>query len=136
MGSKLRRSLQAPLTHFLYIMRERWASPGNSISDFSQLECWRGEKTYLPSFGLDLNPFVEEVAALKCQNRYGKYGMTLLQHAVAHQDWVMLSTLIDQLGADVDNFGNTRGWTLFWPSCLFGDFDIAALLLQKGASTK
>jgi len=136
MGSKSRRSLQAPMTYFLYIMTESWASPGNSIFDFSQLDCWRGEKAYLPSSELDLNTFVEEVAALKCQNRYGKYGMTLLQHAVVHQDRVMLSTLIDQLGADVDNFGNTPGWTPFWLSCLFGDFDIATLLLQKGTSTK
>lgn len=48
----------------------------------------------------------------------------------------MLSTLINRLGAEVDNFGNTPGWTPFWLSCFFGDIDIASLLLQKRSSTK
>lgn len=134
--SDLRRNFQAPIVSYINLSLDsaRASDQRNTPFDFSSLQCWQKDRGYLRSSELNIDAFVEEVRGLHCADRPHRWGLTLLQEAVAHQDHAMITTLIDQLGADVENFGNTPGWTPFWLCCLFGQFDMAIILLTKGAS--
>lgn len=134
--SDLRRSRQALLISIINSSLDSVIASDqrNTPFDFSSLQCWQQRRGYLWSSELNIDAFVEEVKELHCVDRPNGWGLTLLQQAVAYQDYAMIVILIDRLGADVNFFGNTPGWTPFWLCCLFGQFDIAITLLTKGAS--
>jgi ankyrin repeat protein len=77
--------------------------------------------------------FVNQVRQLGCLNSPDKYGLTLLQTAVARNDLPKVTVLIRELRADVNAIGDTAGWTPLWLSCLLGYHDIAMFLRDNGA---
>jgi ankyrin repeat protein len=102
-------------------------------SDCHQIQsCATTERANL--LALPSDAFVIEVRQLGCLNTPDVDGLTLLQTAVSRNDFLKVQLLVEQLQADVNEVGNTTGWTPLWISCLFGYHDIAMFLLKKGAS--
>ncbi|KAK5766385.1 hypothetical protein LTS12_003302 [Elasticomyces elasticus] len=78
--------------------------------------------------------FMDEVRNLACINKTNENGLTLLQTAVCKDDLLLAQVLVEQMHADIENFGITPAWTPLWLSCFLGRFDMARLLVQMGAN--
>jgi len=102
------------------------------VFDFEKMRSYRMEgHERLPV--AESEAFVAEVRRLGCLNSPNEYGLTLLQTAVSRGDLPMVTILVHELQADVNEIGNTRGWTPLWLSCLFGCHNVAMFLRDNGA---
>ena len=100
--------------------------------DFRSLPNLTGEG--LPNFSqVDMIRFKADIARLRCLEHHNERGLTLLQEATAASDIRMTRLLVDQMGADIDNYGDTPGWTPLWIACFSGHATLAIYLLEKGA---
>ena len=105
----------------------------SSPFDFDSLPSLRG-KEMLRSSQIDYTEFIQDVRRLNCLECYNENNFTLLQEAVSHANTDMVDLLVNEMGADIDNYGNTPGWTPLWLACFSGQADLAVQLIQKGAA--
>ncbi|KAJ4157720.1 hypothetical protein NW754_009369 [Fusarium falciforme] len=100
--------------------------------DFDQLTTFKmgGPDKLDPSKRLD---FIEEVARLGCLEACSDYGFTLLQVAVVKDDLEMVKILVVELGASINAYGNTYGWTPLLLACHCGYFTMAKWLVEHGS---
>ncbi|KAJ4262925.1 hypothetical protein NW762_006538 [Fusarium torreyae] len=77
--------------------------------------------------------FKDEVTRLGCLNSCNNNGFTLLQTAAVKNDLDLAKILVIELGASVNTYGNTYGWTPLLLSCHSGHFDMAKFLVDNGA---
>ncbi|KAF3934769.1 hypothetical protein ABW20_dc0108296 [Dactylellina cionopaga] len=79
---------------------------------------------------------IKDTSRFSCLEMPGDDGFTLLQSAVSCGDLQMVSLLVDKLGASVNEYGNTCGWTPLLLACQGGYFSIAQFLVDRKAYIK
>ncbi|RSL68696.1 hypothetical protein CEP54_002737 [Fusarium duplospermum] len=114
----------------LYLRAE--PKTGHPEFDFDKLTTFKmgGPDKLNPSKRLD---FVAEVTRLRCLESCSDHGFTLLQVAVVKDDLEMVKTLVLELRASINAFGNTYGWTPLLLACHCGYFEMAKWLVEHGA---
>jgi ankyrin repeat protein len=115
----------------LYLRAE--PKTGQPEFDFDQLTTFKmgGPDKLDPAKTLD---FIAEVTRLGCLESCSDYGFTLLQVAVVKDDLEMVRILVLELGASINAYGNTYGWTPLLLSCHCGYFVMAKWLVEHGAN--
>lgn len=63
-------------------------------------------------------------------------GLTILQRVICSADEHMVDLLVNVLNTDLENHGNTTGWTSLWLACATGQSSILQKLLAKGANVQ
>ncbi|KAF4960305.1 hypothetical protein FSARC_10502 [Fusarium sarcochroum] len=74
-----------------------------------------------------------EIARLGCLNSCNDDGFTILQIAAIKDDLELARILVSELGASVNTYGNTHGWTPLLLSCHCGHFEMAKFLVDNSA---
>lgn len=107
----------------------------SSSFDFELLEGY--DRCSIGDSGLfDKALFIESVLRYQCVEKTDCYGFTLLQRAAAEGNLALASTMIVDLGAEVDGVGKTLGTTPLWISCFTGNIQIARFLASHGADVR
>ncbi|KAM0548044.1 hypothetical protein ACHAPJ_010102 [Fusarium lateritium] len=105
---------------------------GHPEFDFDQLPLVNDES--LDKFEITCKEeFKSEVTRLGCLNFCNGDGFTLLQVAAIKDDLGFAKVLVKDLGASVNTYGNTYGWTPLLLSCHCGHFEMAKFLVDNGA---
>jgi ankyrin repeat protein len=76
---------------------------------------------------------IQQIRQRGCLNHPNKLGFTLLHGAVCNRDGRMVDLLLDDLSANVDEIGNTPGFSPLWIACNLGYYDMVSKLRLHGA---
>ena len=78
----------------------------------------------------------DDIVKYGCLEMPDANGFTLLQTAVVKEDLDLVKILVTDLGASVNEYGNTYGWTPLLLSCHCGYFSLSMWLIENGADVK
>jgi ankyrin repeat protein len=103
--------------------------------DHSRLPSFEGSAEYRFLSDLDRERFCSDLTSYNFLELADTgSGLTILQRAICTTDEPMVKFLVDDYSADLENHGNTTGWTPLWLAFATGQLSIAQILLAKGAS--
>ncbi|KFA78610.1 hypothetical protein S40288_06979 [Stachybotrys chartarum IBT 40288] len=127
---RILNTLFSTMNHPVYLRAE--PKVGCSVFDFVKLNSFQMQGYH----ELDISraqEFIGEVSRFGCLESCDDRGFTLLQSVAVKDDLEMAKILVATLGASVNAYGNTYGWTPLLLSCHCGHFEMAKWLAEHGA---
>lgn len=122
------------------VVWQLWRSPDGPVGDrdtfdHSRLPSFEASTKYRFLFDLDRERFRSDLMSYNFLELADTHsGLTILQRAICSTDEPMVKFLLDEYPADLENHGNTTGWTPLWLAFATGQLSIAQMLLARGAN--
>ena len=109
--------------------RSSWTCEMDFATTFKQYG-WSDQDLWLLKL---IEGFAQEVKRVRCDNKIGASGLTMLQSAALFGHLEVAKTLLEETNVDVEATG-VVGLTPLWISCSLGHTDVAIVLLEHRAS--